>query len=169
MSKAILIFLICLIVALIVLILALVVKNTSSLSKILPNTRQDQTISRNEDGSSTLNIPLDLNDKSVVAASLYYYPDGKLIDIKPIGDQYELITDIKLKGLPSLTTSASTQYFFFDGYKTNLASFADLAPNQKIRIMLAYGLKINRWTVTRVSIIKPLDFQSSPTPESLSY
>lgn len=112
----------------------------------------------------TVKLPIDIENPAVFAATLNYTFEGRIKEISKQGEDLILKTDIDLKWTPPFRVTPQTDVFFLDrNFQSKPAKLSDLRPNLKIRIITLYGLKIKRWTVSRVNILVSNLPDSSPS------
>ena len=131
--------------------LALKIFAPSLLTQLSLQSSQEGEIVRSD---GTIVLPVSLDSPQVFAASLNYVFEGKIVDIT---SSSEIITDFKLKGMPKLFLNPNVDIFFLDPpqFKSKEATRADLKVGQRVRIVTLYGLRIKRWTISRINILVP--------------
>lgn len=141
------------------------IPNTSETSTVTPSTASNPASNPVVQKDPT-SLPILVSDPQVLAASLTYIFEGTLQDIRQTTEGKELITDITTKNKPRFLITKGTRINFYDQSLTAPANQNDLKPNQKIRIVAVYGLKINKWDIARVIILVPeLPTQTPPKPQ----
>lgn len=115
--------------------------------------------------NETVLLPVDLENPSVITAALGYTFEGNILELTKLRNGITLKTDINTKGVPVFIVRPGTQIFFLDQEnQLRPAQLADLKINQRVRVIALYGLKIKRWTVSRVNIlVSSLPSDSSPS------
>lgn len=113
----------------------------------------------------TVQLPVDIEHPAVFAATLNYTFEGRIKEVVKEGEDLILKTDLDLKWTPPFRVTSQTDVFFLDrNFNFKEAKVSDLRPNLSVRIITLYGLKIKRWTVSRVNIlVSSLPGQSSPS------
>lgn len=113
----------------------------------------------------TIKLPVDIENPSVFAATLNYTFEGRIKEVVKEGEDLILKTDLDLKWTPPFRVTSQTKIFFLDrDFNSREAKVSDLRPNLSVRIITLYGLKIKRWTVSRVNIlVSSLPANSSPS------
>lgn len=111
-------------------------------------------------------LPINIDASSVFAASVVYTFDGNIQSINTIPTGLELITNISVPSLPAfivcITCNQQTQVYGM--FKKNMlrVNYAELSPNQHVRIVASYNLKTKEWTIPRVNIMEQLTLPTSP-------
>lgn len=115
--------------------------------------------------NKTVLLPIDLENPSVITATLNYTFEGNILELTKLKNGIMLKTDINAKGVPVFIVRPGTQIFFLDQEnQLRPAQPADLKINQRVRVVALYGLKIQRWTIFRVNIlVSSLPPDSSPS------
>lgn len=112
----------------------------------------------------TVKLPIDIENPAVFAATLNYTFEGRIKEVVKDGENLVLKTDFDITGVPPFRVTPQTDVFFLDrNFQSKPAKLADLRPNLKIRIITLYGLKIKRWTISRVNILVSNLPDSSPS------
>lgn len=139
-----------LVVSLLIVILAIFIKIDPGFKKLLKQGEQVQSQS-----SDNIALPIDINNQSVTIATINYGIEGTIEKLINTSEGTEMKLKPEIEGAPKILLNDTTQYFYFDGVRSTLANKSELRPGQKVRILMLYGLKVKKWSLSRVNIIVP--------------
>lgn len=112
----------------------------------------------------TVELPIDINHPSVVAATLNYIFEGTIEDLK---NGVEIVLDNQVEGMPRFFVTPETEiYYLLDPLHTKKTDSTALKLSLKVRIVTIYGLKVNRWTISRINILVSSLPESPPSQSS---
>lgn len=99
-------------------------------------------------------LPINPTNKAVKSITTIYTLQAAIKEIKKNSGGVDLITDIKAQNPPRLFVSDKTKIYRIVSDKEKQLSLADLAPKQKVEILIFYGIKKKLWyTITAVKIL----------------
>lgn len=96
-------------------------------------------------------LPLNPQSRTVDGVSIVYTINGNILDLKKSDLGTEIITDIKINGLPDIIATSRTQFYNENTHEKT--TIQDLEKGQKVSIDLGYGLTKREWRVIRVEIL----------------
>lgn len=107
-------------------------------------------------------VPVSLANPAVKYAQVKYTFKGTIKEVKPDPKGLLIITDAKGSKVPKFIVTPTTKVTIDTNGQKKEGSSSDLAVNQKVEIVVAYGLKKKAWNdVSSITIF--LGSQSTPT------
>lgn len=136
--------------AIIVVILAVGIAAWSFLRIGPNNPAAKSTVTKTAVGS----LPISPANKAIKSVTAVYTFTATIKEIKKYSYGIDLITDIKAQNPPRLFVSDKTRIYRVVGNKEEELSLTDLAPKQKVEILIYYEIKKKLWyTISAVKIL----------------
>lgn len=99
-------------------------------------------------------LPINPTNKAVKSITTIYALQASVKEVNKNSGGVDLITDIKAQSLPRLFASDRTKVYRVINSQEEKLSLTDLAPKQKVEILIYYEIKKKLWyTISAIKIL----------------